>query len=404
MTRFGSESSADTVNVTTNTVDRTWMFHVKHRSRMTLTALAASAALLIGCASGTALPHGWAPPVAAPNGLLLVQSSAGKLALVKGDGSHIAEYELKGPASRDFIGRSKQDAPSPLYATPIVEGDAVYVASYRGRIARLKLDGTSLNPSWDVEVHENVVATPVLRGNRLYIPSENGHLIVVDAGNGNVVSSTRPTSGRVWGAPGFRDSRLFIGTLDSSELLALNADNGNVEWRHNGSGATAADLVIDGDQLVVGSFDRTLHALDAASGAERWRFEGNGWFVGRPLVVNDTIYVGTMRGAVYALDRSGKMKWVFERAGLEFRSTPVLAGSTLVVADRDGDIVGLDPATGAEKWSKMADVCTGKPECIDAHGVQLESGVFFLTADHRLLQVDPASGDIRTTNISGDGK
>jgi len=383
------------------------MFHVKHRSRAAVVGLIASTALLAGCASGTAVPHGWAPPVAGPSGLLLVQSAAGKLAAVQPNGTHVAEYELKGPTSRDYLGRSRQGDPSALYATPVVDGDTVYVASYKGRVVRLRLENNAFTAAWDVELHENVVATPILRNNRLYVSAENGDLIVLDAANGKTVSTSRPTDGRVWGSPGLSDSRLFIGTLDSNELLALNINDGTVEWRHEGSGATAADLVTSGGQLLVASFDRTLHALDMATGAQRWQLQGDGWFVAQPLVRDNIIYTATMRGSVYALTQDGQLRWKFSREGLEFRATPILVNNTLIVADRDGEIIALDAANSTEKWTRTVDACAGKHECLDAHGLLLESGIFYVTADHRLVRVDPASGDIQTLNApspSGDGK
>lgn len=388
------------------------VFHVKHRPACAANRVAVlgttalvTALLATGCAAGVATPHGWAPPVAA-NGLLLVQSGTGRLAAVNTSGATVAQYELKGPTTKNFIGQTSQAAAAPLYATPLVEGDAVYVASYHGTVARLKLGSGALTPTWEVTLPEQIVATPILRGDRLYLSTENGYLTTLDAASGRTLASSRPTSGRVWGAPVLQQNRIYIGTLDSSELIAVNADSCAtacaVEWRQGVSGATAADLLVDGELLVVASFDRAIHALDLANGAEKWRFRGDGWFVSRPLATAQGIYAGTMRGSVYALDRSGQAQWRFHRDGLEFRATPVLVGDTLVAADRNGVFVGLDTATGAEKWTRTAD-----KTFIDANGVLVESGVFFMTTDRALLRIDPASGDIKTFNVQppkGDGK
>lgn len=370
------------------------MFHVKHRAAFAVGALLVTALLATGCTGAVTPPKGWAPPVSTSNSTLLVQSAAGRLTAVKLDGTRIADFELKGATTRDWIGREQQAAAMPLYASPLVDGTNVYIVSYKGEVARLSLDGGAINQKWMTDLKQNVVATPILRDGRLYVTTENGRLAVLNADSGSTVADSRPTTGRVWGSPAAQEDRIYIGTLDSSEILALNTSNGATVWKHTGTGATAADLVIDGSTLMVPSFDRTLHGLDAASGKQTWEFTGDGWFVGKPLLTPDVIYAGTMSGSVYALDRSGHAKWQFRGKGLEFRATPILVGSTLIAVSRNGTFVGLDAATGAEKWTRP----TEKAE-IDANGVQVENAVYFTTNDYRLLRLDPASGDIQTFNI-----
>jgi outer membrane protein assembly factor BamB len=190
-----------------------------------------------------------------------------------------------------------------------------------------------------------------------------------------------------------RGSVIYVGSLDNSDLVALNVDTGTTEWRKELAGATAAGVTVDGDTIIVASFDRALHSLDAAAGGtERWRFEGDGWFVGTPLVTKDAIYAATMRGTVYAVDKSGKQIWSRAHPDREFRSSPILAGDTLVIAARDGTILGLNVADGAEKWS------TEPQGAIDADGLLLESSLFYITTSRALLRVDPADGAIRSFN------
>ena len=378
------------------------MFHVKHRTALTVSTLIVAALLASGCTGTTSPATGWMPPVAGPNGILLVQSAPGRITTAKSDGSRIAEYEIRGAATTNFLGRTSQGAATPIYATPLVDGTAAYVVSYAGRVVRLNLDNGALSEKWIADLHENVVATPVLRGDRLYVSAENGQLSTINTTTGKILGATHPTAGRVWGAPALQDGRIFIGTLDSSEVIAVNADSGATEWRRGGVGAAAADLVVDGNTLVVPSFDRTIHALDSAGGTEKWRFTGDGWFVGKPLVTQQGIYAGTLRGSVYALDRSGKLRWVFARAGLEFRAAPILVGDTLVMADRSGVFIGLNANTGAEKWTQTAEHAT-----IDANGVLLDSGLFFTTTTYSLIRLDPVTGESKTFNVQppkGDGK
>lgn len=381
------------------------MFHVKHLNhrghRGALAVILVAVALLAaGCAGEITPPKGWASPVPAIGDTLLVQSGIGRLTAVKSDGTRVTDFAFTGAPSRDFLGRQRPGPATPLYATPLIDGSAVYIASYEGRVARLDMDERAIAEEWAVDLAETVVATPILHGDRLYVSTESGRLHVLNATNGTAISTTRPTPGRVWGAPASEDDRIFIGTLDSSEIIALNTATDATEWRHTGTGATTADLVIDGDMLLVPSFDRGLHSLDLASGEQTWEFIGDGWFVGRPLVTADAIYAGTMSGSVYALNRGGTEQWHASYAALEFRAAPLLLDGVIVAVGRDATFIGLDAATGEERWTRAVEDAE-----VEADGVAMDGALFYSTNDYRLLRVDPATGDIQTFNIqppSGD--
>lgn len=382
------------------------MFHVKHpqsrRRWISLAGLVAGAVLLAGCTGDTHPAKGWAAPVPGPGGTVLVQSGAGRITAARPDGSRIADYQVPARTTSGFLGLGQSTLPaSPFYATPIVDGTTAYLVSHDGQVVRLSLDNGTIAQQWLVDLNEKVVATPILRGDRLFVSTEHGRLEVLNAANGTRVTSSRPTDGRVWGSPALSGSRIYIGTLDSAEVLAVNADTGAVEWKQGEVGASASAMVVEGDTLVVTSFDRTIHGLDAATGAQRWEFSGDGWFVGMPLVTRDAVYPATMRGSAYALDRQGKMLWHFQRADLEFRAAPVLVDGTLVLVDRDGTVVGLDASNGTEKWTRTAENAK-----IDTDAVLVGNAVFVVTHEYRLLRIDPARGDIQVLNVqppSGSG-
>ena len=374
--------------------------------------LATALLLLVGAGCATAAtPIGWASPVATEKGLVVVQDKPGHLvAMDPRSGAEVWRFPAGLKGAGDPAKVLGDAIKSPYYATPVTSGSALYVASYLGDVIRLDYDGGTLAAAWHVNLTATptlwgfkipaisaprpttVVATPQLRGDRLFVFAEDGRVIVLATKDGRTLSSTRPTEGRVWGAPARRDATIYIGGLDSSDLVALNADSGAVEWTQRLSAATAADVVVDGDTLIVASFDRTLRALDATKvGAERWRFDGDGWFVGAPLVTRDAVYAASMRGTVYALGKDGKERWHRTEPGAngvarEFRAAPMLVGDTLIAVARDGTAFGYAAADGAPRWSKAMG---GN---VEADGVLLESGLYYTTTARGLLRIDPASG------------
>lgn len=121
--------------------------------------------------------------------------------------------------------------------------------------------------------------------------------------------------------------------------------------------------------------DDHIVALDGATGEVKWHTVLPGrspnlqthkhrGLSGVPLVVGDTLYVTNLAGRVYALaTKSGHVRW--EQPGLStptqtptvrpaLTPSPRMIGDTLIVvqgAFHDGTTLGLDPATGDEKWT-----------------------------------------------------
>lgn len=344
--------------------------------RWALGGLAAVALLAVGC-GGIQQPDGWAAPVAIED-RVLVQARTGQLSLIDpANGIPAWQYPTD-----DFGDR-------PLYATPIVEGDAVYLADYQGRVTRLDISGGQAVVSWVAEVDGQVVATPVLRDDNLFVPTEEGEIAVLEAGSGSVARVIETSDRRIWGSPAANGGAIYLGDLDSGAALAFDVSSGERLWAQEAAGASAADLVLDGDTLFVGSFDRSLHALAVDGGNERWEAGGDGWFLARPLVDGETVYAATMRGTVYAIDRdTGVERWSFTAdEGAEFRAAPVIVGGSLVIIARDGRVFALDRSSGNLTWS----VDTDADGNVNADPLVDGDNIYFVTSRHNLVRVDAAN-------------
>lgn len=362
--------------------------------------LAASALLLAGC-GGIAAAAGWAAPARMPDGSILVQVKPGEVrAIDPASGAERWHFpnSVKTEKSSKRVSRPVKGT---FYAAPVFDKDRIYLVSYEGHLARIdRTQGSNeiVNP-WTIELNENVVATPVLSGGRLYVPTEAGEVIAVNAEDGAIVSRFRVKAGRVWGSPLVSGENLIVSNFDHKTTYAMRLSDGQAAWSTGDAGASVADVVAAGQNVLVGSLDGSLHALDAVGGGPRWEFKADGWVTGAPLVAGDTIYAGTMGGSVYALTLDGQQRWQFTLDGTkpEFRATPTLVNGTLVVASRRGVVIGLDPLTGQQRWrSEIADVR------LDASPLAVDGSVFLATTKHALIRVDASSGATQT--ISGAGE
>ena len=372
--------------------------------------LAVSTLLLAGC-GGVAAPAGWAAPARMPDGSILVQVKPGEVrAIDPASGAerwHFPNSVKVERATDDKVmdDKSSKRISKPVkgtfYAAPVIDKERVYLVSYEGHLARIdRAQGSNdISNPWTVELQKNVVATPVLSGGRLYVPTEAGEVVVVNTDDGAIVSRFRVEAGRVWGAPLVSGENLIISNFDHKTTYAMRLSDGQATWSTGDAGASISDVVAAGQNVLIGSLDGSLHALDAVGGGPRWQFRADGWVTGAPLVAGETIYAGSMGGSVYALTLDGQQRWQFTLDGTkpEFRATPALVNGTLVVVSRRGVVVGLDPSTGQQRWrSEIADVR------LDASPLAIDGSVFLATTKHALIRVDASSGATQT--ISGAGE
>lgn len=350
------------------------MFHVK-RARVALMLALAVAVLGVGC-TGIQEPEGWAAPVDV-DGRILVQSSRGQLSLVDRDTGSVAwRYPVE----------SNGDAP--FYATPVVDGAHIYIASLEGRVSRLQSGANAPTEDWVLTLEDRVVASPILNGSELYVPTERGSIVVIDADSGRLTRTIATAERRIWGSPAANSSTVFIGDLDNRVTAAFDIGTGDLRWEQALSGATAADLTLDGDLLLVGSFDQSLHALDISQGGdERWAYRGTGWFMAAPVVDGDVIFAVTMKGGVYALDRTtGTAIWTQEIDGAEFRASPVLLNGQLIAVARDGNVYALSADSGETVWSQRVTEDGNVNADVLVDGTEM----YLVTSKQRLIRVDLA--------------
>ena len=88
-----------------------------------------------------------------------------------------------------------------------------------------------------------------------------------------------------------------------------------------------------------------VHAFDRQNGNERWKDDQlQNRRLGIPTVVGRSVVVGDFEGYVHFLSRDdGQIVARMKTDGSAIGAAPVLAGQTLVVQTRDGDLYGYVP-------------------------------------------------------------
>ena len=74
-------------------------------------------------------------------------------------------------------------------------------------------------------------------------------------------------------APVSADGRVYLARGDTHELLAIDANQGNVLWRYRTGGPVDTPPTFYQGMLLAGCCDGWVYCLRAADGVLRWRFQ-----------------------------------------------------------------------------------------------------------------------------------
>lgn len=251
------------------------------------------------------------------------------------------------------------------FATPVVEGDFLYVGNNTGWF--YGVDTTRNKKVWKVQADGGIESQAVADGNRVYIGDIKGNAYAFDGESGELVWKTS-LENEIMGAPLLVGSIVYFVTLSGR-----------------------------------------LFALDRSTGMERWHTDAMerqvGFTVRRqstPIYYQGNIIFGTSRGTLVSYFEDGSIAWVRMLGDpsaqvMDVDSRPLLIADRLYAASADGSLYCLDPDNGNIIWSVEA----GGPNDLLFH-----DGMLFATGGGRIFAIDPDSGtliweqDFETAEIS----
>jgi len=152
------------------------------------------------------------------------------------------------------------------------------------------------------------------------------------------------------GTPAYApDGRLFVGSFNS-EMLAINAANGQARWRVATDGWVWGGPAFKDGSLYFGDLKGSFYALEASTGNTRWKLTPDGPITQTPLLDEESIYFATEAGSLYAVDYNGNIRWN-KVIGGKLHTSPVLNGDKILVSPTGIDqiLVALD-LSGNQVW------------------------------------------------------
>ena len=216
-------------------------------------------------------------------------------------------------------------------------------------------------------VDEPIHAAPTAAGGRVFAETTGDDLLTFDENDGTAgwTYQAIEESARILmaGSPAVSGDAV-VAAFASGELVALQASNGNGLWsavlsRSNRNSALSEirdipgrPAIYKGDVYAV-SHSGVFDAIDMHTGAERWSLPvtsiSSAWPAG------DVVFVTDITGLVICASReNGQVYWIADlnknvkkSKDRAVWSGPVLASNRLVVVSDKGQVIALDPKTGA---------------------------------------------------------
>lgn len=307
---------------------------------------------------------------------------------------------------------------TPLEVTPVVVAGVMFVTSSNDAYA---LDAATGKLLWRHErsVTQGLTGDPgqhknrgvAVLGTRVYMETDNAHLLCLDARSGNLIWDVAYATGnRHYGAtsaPLAVKNEIVVGVAGGDEgvrgfLAAFDAQTGQEKWRfwtipgpgEKGNESWPGDLYLHGGGAtwMPGTYDPGLNTLYWGTGNPAPDYDGSE----RP---GDDLYTSCL----LALDPdTGKLKWYFQfnphnLFDYDAAQTPVLVDAEfkgrprklIVTANRNGFLYVLDRTNGqflaAKQFAQQLNWAKG----IDANGRPIDAG---LAPDENGVKVCPANG------------
>jgi outer membrane protein assembly factor BamB len=254
-----------------------------------------------------------------------------------------------GLQSAHVIGLSSKDG-HPLWriardvTVPMVAADGVLFAAVGDAIEAFR--GTDGVTAW-LAPRIKAVTPLVVAGGMLFAVTD-ADVVAIRVADGQI--AWRRPAGGVRHAPTVDGSRLFVGA-DDGRVVALDIGTGNVLWDNAFVNGGVTTLRASRGLVYAGGGDKKLHCLDAKTGREKWGFKTGSNPIGSIAVDDKRVYVSALDNVVRGLDRSnGTLRWqqpIDRRlvAGVQ------LAGHVVFVDVSGTELVMLFDATGARSGS-----------------------------------------------------
>ncbi|MCD7916608.1 MAG: PQQ-binding-like beta-propeller repeat protein [Tannerellaceae bacterium] len=216
-------------------------------------------------------------------------------------------------------------------------------------------DYPDVKETWLVQAENALYASPVLDGDYLYIGDDAGIFTCYAISDGKKQWSFQ-TGNRIVGTADVAEEIVVFGSADRY-IYALSAQDGSLIWKYPAQEPVLGSARIDQGTVYIGASDQTFRALDLKTGQLTWKYTGiKGYIETRPLVYDRQVIFGAWDNQMYALDQEqGTLSWCWDGGLTRMHFSPaavwpVAAHEKIFFTAPDRVMTALDARTGETLW------------------------------------------------------
>lgn len=181
-------------------------------------------------------------------------------------------------------------------------------------------------------------------------------------------------------------------------VAAFKAQSGQRLWQVDLDETLLAGVGAGGSKVVVVTESGVVICLDA-KGQELWRRQMASEVVAQPQLNQDLVVLQTINGNIVALESAtGAVRWSYDRAvpRLTLRGTgaPLVAMDVTLSGQDNGRFVALDNRDGAPLWEQNISIASGRSELermtdIDGRPLLFENTIYVPAFQGQLVAINP---------------
>ncbi len=186
------------------------------------------------------------------------------------------------------------------------------------------------------------------------------------------------------------------------EMLAVQADNGEIVWEKDLDLEVMAGLAGDAEQLYLVTRNARLQAYSRENGEKLWEAPLPNEAIARPGTNGRLVVAQTIDGKVLAFDASnGERAWQYDGSvpvlSLRAAASPLVASDAVLVSLASGRVIALGASSGQPAWQYQVGVPEGRTELerlvdVTAEPLVLDTAALVVGYQGKLAMVDLRNG------------
>ncbi|MBI2170621.1 MAG: PQQ-binding-like beta-propeller repeat protein [Chloroflexi bacterium] len=209
---------------------------------------------------------------------------------------------------------------------------------------------------WEFKTDKPVWSTPTVAGDTVYVGSLDHNLYALSLASGEPMwASPFSAGGAIVSTPAVAGDKVFVGSFDR-KLYAVDAATGREAWRFQGEGWFWSSPVSQGKRVYAADTKGVLYALDMGTGREVWRSNLEKPVLSSPVIVEGNLVVATDGGIIYVLSLATGAQVSSYNVGAQVQAPLTANGQTVYVNAMDKRVWALRMAGRQEKvWETNTD-------------------------------------------------